>query len=654
MHTEHQTGLAPTPGAPSTNASEADLELSRIRHDLRTPINHIIGYAEMLLEEAELPDGFRRDLDRIRGGGRQLLGLINQYFGDDAVRPVHDQHRLYHELRTPVNHIIGYAELLEDEAGEQEWARLIPDLSRIRDGARQWLMLCEDHLLRHPAPVGSVPSPQRPAALPPDSGAVLGDGGRLLVVDDDESNRQLLSRRLERRGYQVDAAADGEQALRVVVEQPVDLILLDLVMPGTDGLTVLRRVRERFPEAELPVIVVTGLDSSRDVVDSLAAGANDFVTKPVDFSVALARIRTQLSLKRSQAELKRRMAEVRRLATDLEMKNLFIRQVFGRYVTDDVVQSLLESPEGLALGGEKRTVTVLMSDLRGFSTLAERLSPERVVELINIYLGAMAEIVSRHGGTIDEFIGDAILAVFGAPVWREDHARRAVACALSMQLAMEEVNFRIRSLGIPNLEMGIGVHTGEVVVGNIGSTKRAKYGVVGSNVNLASRIEAATVGGEVLVSEATASHLRPYVKIDRQFYISPKGARHPVTVHSVVGLTGSCNLHLPRPAETFVALSKALEVECFEVLDNKQAAADSFVGELVSLSPKGAILRPTRPLVAGQNLMLRFARLGGSEGPWDIYTKVLHPAPSPDGWILRYTTLPPEADQRLRALAGLS
>lgn len=669
MRPERQGPEAPAnPGpaaAPGPGASpQINQELSKIRHDLRTPINHILGYAEMLLEETELPASFREDLNRIHSGGRQLLNLIQQYFGDDTFRQIPDRHQLYHELRTPVNHIIGYSELLTDEAADKQWTHLIPDLDRVREAAQKWLLLCEQYLLHHPMHGTTAATESAPVAQPVDPPATrayegdreldpVADTGTLLVVDDDEVNRQMLARRLERRGYSVTMAADGEQALRLVSEQSFDLILLDLIMPGTDGLTVLRRVRERFPGAELPVIMVTGLDSSRDVVDSLQAGANDFVTKPVDFSAALARIRTQLSLKRSQEELKRRMAEVRRLAADLEMRNMFIRQIFGRYVTEDVVESLLETPDGLALGGEKRTVTVLMSDLRGFSTLAERLAPERVVELLNIYLGAMAEVIGRYGGMIDEFIGDAILAVFGAPVWREDHARRAVACALSMQLAMDEVNARVHHLGVTKLEMGIGIHTGEVIVGNIGSTKRAKYGVVGSNVNLAARIEAATVGGEVIISEATASMMRPLLKVDRQFAISAKGARAPVQLFSVIGLGGSYNLNLPHQTERFVKLTTRLPVECFLMTESKQSIADAFAAELTALSTKGATLRCSSLLEASQNLRLRIEGIDRVAGSWDVYVKVLRPAEVSGTWVIRYTSIPPEADQRLRALAGL-
>ena len=268
------------------------------------------------------------------------------------------------------------------------------------------------------------------------------------------------------------------------------------MMPGLSGLEVLARVRERWPASDLPVIMATARDASENVVEALRLGANDYVTKPLDFGVVLARIETQL-------ELRRQKQEIRRLADDLEVRNRFIRAVFGRYLSDEVVAALLASPEGPRLGGEMRTVTLLMSDLRGFTPLTEGLPPEQVLRLLNSYLAAMADVIMAHQGTIDEFVGDAILAIFGAPLAREDDARRAVACAVAMQRAMAELNRRNEAEGLPRLEMGIAVHTGEVIVGNVGSERRTKYGVVGSAVNHAGRIESFTVGGQVLISEAT-------------------------------------------------------------------------------------------------------------------------------------------------------
>ena len=184
----------------------------------------------------------------------------------------------------------------------------------------------------------------------------------------------------------------------------------------------------------------------------------------------------------------------------------FIRSAFGRYVSPEVAQALLESPEGLRFGGTKRIVTVLMSDLRGYTRFAEQGEPEQVMEILNGYLARMADVVIAHGGTINEFIGDAIFAVYGAPVrirtmpsGRRPRARDAEGAG--------EVNASTRGAGSPRFEMGIGLHTGEAVVGNIGSEQRAKYAVVGSAVNIASRVESATVGGQVLLTARTLAEL---------------------------------------------------------------------------------------------------------------------------------------------------
>src|SRR6478736_4423578 len=212
------------------------------------------------------------------------------------------------------------------------------------------------------------------------------------------------------------------------------------------------------------------------------------------------------------SDRKRVEAELKRLAQQVELRNRFIRETFGRYLTDEVVSTVLESPSGLQMGGEKRKLTMMMTDLRGFTSLSERLPADRVVKLLNRYLAAMVPIIKQYQGTIDEFIGDAIFVLFGAPVWQEDDAERAIACAVAMQLAMDEGNAENRKEDLPQVEMGIGLHTGQVVVGNIGSSERTKYGVVGSHVNLTSRIQACTTGGQILVSETTRQELGRILK----------------------------------------------------------------------------------------------------------------------------------------------
>ena len=187
-----------------------------------------------------------------------------------------------------------------------------------------------------------------------------------------------------------------------------------------------------------------------------------------------------------------------------------------------------------------------MTDLRGFTSLSERLAPQRVVALLNRYLTTMVSVIKQYQGTIDEFIGDAIFVLFGAPVWQEDDAQRAVACAVAMQLAMAAINEQNREEGLPEIEMGIGIHTGQVVVGNIGSPERMKYGVVGSHVNLTSRIQSYTTGGQILISEATRQEVGQILKLGKQTEVKAKGVEHPITLFEVLGIGGRHKLSADR------------------------------------------------------------------------------------------------------------
>jgi adenylate cyclase len=221
---------------------------------------------------------------------------------------------------------------------------------------------------------------------------------------------------------------------------------------------------------------------------------------------------------------------------ELKARNEFVRRVLGRYVTDEVAEHVLSAPEELHLGGERREVTVLMSDLRGFTVMSDRLSPETVVQVLNHYLHHMVEIALKWGGTIDEIIGDALLIIFGAPLPLDDHAARAAGCAIDMQCAIPEVNARLAAEGLPSISCGIGINTGEVVVGNIGSEKRMKYSVVGSPVNLTARIESLTIGGQILASEATTQALGERARIDGKLRVNMKGFDRPVTIYEIGGL----------------------------------------------------------------------------------------------------------------------
>lgn len=324
-----------------------------------------------------------------------------------------------------------------------------------------------------------------------------------------------------------------------------------------------------------------------------------------------------------------------------------IRNTFGRYLSDEIVATLLESPEGLALGGERRTITILTSDLRGFTGISERLDPEEVVKLLNLYLSYMADVITDYQGTIDEFMGDGILVLFGAPLAREDDPERAIACAIAMQLALVKVNEKIVEFGLAPFEMGIGINTGDVVVGNIGSEKRAKYGVVGSQVNLTYRIEGYTTGGQILISERTYKLLEDILEIRGTQEVSPKGVKTSITIYDVGGIKGKYNLRLPEIVEEYRALPEAIAVE-FSVLQGKDVVAKRHGAKILDLSDREAILQLTdsdpsvlpSPLA---NLKLNFLHPTNKAIADDFYAKVVdNPDLQSPLFQIKFTMRPPK------------
>ncbi|AFY80764.1 CHASE2 domain-containing protein [Oscillatoria acuminata] len=325
-----------------------------------------------------------------------------------------------------------------------------------------------------------------------------------------------------------------------------------------------------------------------------------------------------------------------------------IRKTFGRYLTDQVVANLLENPEGLKMGGERRKLTIFTSDLRGFTALSERLPPEEVVKILNFYLGYMADVITSYQGTIDEFMGDGILVLFGAPTSRPDDATRAIACGISMQLAMRHVNAQVVKWGLPELEMGIGINTGEVVVGNIGSEKRTKYGVVGSQVNLTYRIESYTTGGQILISEQTLLDAggEDVVQIEGKREVMPKGVKEPLMIYDVNGIKEPYHISLTREEEVFLPLSEKIPIQ-YTILEGKHISETRLIGHLVQLSAKGAQVR-TEPgagdiiPIGLSNLKLNLLETNSEERQEDIYAKVLEkPAAEPHCFYIKFTAKPP-------------
>ncbi len=326
-----------------------------------------------------------------------------------------------------------------------------------------------------------------------------------------------------------------------------------------------------------------------------------------------------------------------------------LEKMFGRYLSEGVMNTMIENPKAIRLGGERRQVTIMMSDLRGFTALSERLEPEQVLQMLNAYFEVMVDVVLQHNGTISEIMGDSLLVIFGAPQKMPDRAQRAIACAIAMQNAMAGVREQNLAQGLPELEMGIGLNEAEVIVGNVGSRKRSKYGVVGSGVNLTSRIESYSVGGQILVSESVRREAGEVLRIDGQMEVHPKGAETPLVIYDVGGISGRFNLSLEDRASTLLALTTEIPIR-YTVLDDKYIGQGELTGAIVRLSRKSGELRLQTELELLTNLKLNLVGVSDELAHRDFYGKTVERSHTdPAVCTVRFTAVPPGIDGYFQA-----
>jgi adenylate cyclase len=336
-----------------------------------------------------------------------------------------------------------------------------------------------------------------------------GGGARLLVVDDNKVNRLLLSRNLELLGHRVAAVENGRVALETLRREPFDLALLDIEMPEMDGFQVLEQIRGDLALRDVPVIVTSSLEGIDNIVRCIELGAEDYLPKPVNPVLLKARIGASLEKKRLRDQQK---ALVRRFAAP------------------EVAQDLQQS--GFALGGKRIRASVMFSDIRGFTTLAESQPPEETIELLNTYYTLMFDAIAGHGGIVSHMAGDGLMAIFGAPLPLPDHCDAAVRAALEMIEMMGLFNVERRSAGKPEIRIGIGIASGEMVAGYTGTNDRATYTCIGDTVNLASRLEAHTKVAErvILIDAVTRAGLRDSLAFEALGTVAIRGKAQAVEV----------------------------------------------------------------------------------------------------------------------------
>ena len=339
----------------------------------------------------------------------------------------------------------------------------------------------------------------------------------IVLADDNESFREVTAQLLERAGYAVFTAPDGRRALQAVREHQPDLLLLDIMMPGMSGIDVVGQVREHDPL--MGIVMVTAFGSEEVAVKALTAGADDYLVKPLDYEEAFIRlervierthlrrekVRLQGELEAAHGELQARYGELEASYGRIRELEEQTRDLLDRYLPSQVAQYLIDNPARANLGGDRREVTVLFADLRGFTALAEEMPPERLIEVVNCYLALATEKIHSHGGVLDKYMGDAVMAIYNAPLDQPDHALRAVKTAFALRDSLEDGPKQ------PELHFGFGVNTGDAVVGNVGSEALMNYTAIGDVVNLAFGLQEQAKPGQILMSQATYDRVKDVV-----------------------------------------------------------------------------------------------------------------------------------------------
>jgi adenylate cyclase len=369
------------------------------------------------------------------------------------------------------------------------------------------------------------------------------DPARILVVDDTAENRDILQMRLESRGYEVVSAVDGEDGMAKIRATLPDLVLLDVMMPKLDGFEVCRRVKADASLPFIPIILVTARADSKDVVQGLDAGGDDYLTKPIDQAALMARVRSMLRIKALHDQVQAQTVELagwnRTLAERVEaqLKEIEHASKMRRFLPPQVAELIGRGDDKL-LKSHRREIVAVMCDLRGFTAFAETGEPEEVMALLGDYHQAVVPLAFRHEGTLERFMGDGLLVFFNDPFPCPDPAHRAVRMAVEMREAVSELAGRWRGRGHA-IGFGVGVAQGYATLGQVGFEGRLEYSAIGTVTNLAARLCGEAADGQILISQRVAVALGEAARLSSLGDKIFKGLSRPVHTFNVDALTGS-------------------------------------------------------------------------------------------------------------------
>jgi class 3 adenylate cyclase len=364
---------------------------------------------------------------------------------------------------------------------------------------------------------------------------------RILVVDDNPANLEILETRLARQGYEVIAAKDGDEALSRARAETPDLILLDVMMPGKDGIQVCRELKadERLPF--MPIILVTAKADPVDIVAGLDAGGDEYITKPVDHAALVARVRSILRTKALHdvvQEQAARLAEWNRTLEQRVAAQLAEIERLGalkRFLSPQVAELVIAAGEARLLESHRREITVVFCDLRGFTAFAETSEPEEVMSILRQYHQALGELIFRHEGTVEHFAGDGVVVLFNDPLPCPDPSARAVRMAIAMRERVAELAESWRKQG-HDLGFGVGIAQGYATLGTIGFEGRYDYAAIGPVANLASRLCDEARSDEILISQRALAAIEDLVEAEAAGDLTLKGFVRPVTAYRILRL----------------------------------------------------------------------------------------------------------------------
>jgi len=363
----------------------------------------------------------------------------------------------------------------------------------------------------------------------------------ILVADDSAENREILSARLAANGYHVLMAADGEEALAVARAEQPDLILLDVMMPKVNGLDVCRRLKADASLPFMPVILVTARGDTQDIVAGLEAGADEYLTKPVDQTALLARVKAALRIKSLQDTVQAQatqLAEWNRTLEGRVAEQLAELERVGRlkrFLSPQLAEVIISSGDEAFLESHRREITVVFTDLRGFTAFSETAEPEEVISILREYHAALGELIFRYEGTLERFAGDGLMIFFNDPVPVPDPQARAVRMAVAMRRRVGELSVGWRKRG-HQLGFGVGIAQGYATLGKVGFEGRFDYAAIGSVTNLASRLCDEAKPEQILISQRVYASVEGLVEVEAVSDLTLKGFVRPVAVYNVVVL----------------------------------------------------------------------------------------------------------------------